>query len=157
MQKNLLLVGVTSLLLLSGCNWFSGCSDCKSHDHESHGSKQASSENSAITKVTSASEFEEHVLKSKKPVLVDFGAKWCGACQTMKPTIEELSQELGNRYTFVEVDVDKAGDIAGQFNIRGIPTFTFFKDGKEVPAENERIIGAVDKETLKKALTKYLG
>lgn len=94
------------------------------------------------------SEFKEKVEGSKKPVLVDFYAAWCGPCQIMAPVVEELAKEIGDKAEIYKVDVDKEGDLANQFQVMSIPTIIIFKDGK--PAE--QLMGVQSKEKLKKAL-----
>lgn len=137
--------------MLPGCKWFSSnCEHC--HDHQTTETKNKSS----IIKITSMQEFQEKVISSTKPVVVDFSAAWCGACQTIKPTFEKIAQDLASKYLFVEVDVDAAGQIANNYNIKGIPTITFFKNGKEVVSEANRIVGTIDENALKATIEKYL-
>lgn len=75
--------------------------------------------------------FENEVLKSGKPVLVDFNADWCGPCQMLKPTIEQLSDERDD-VKFVSVNIDENDDLAYDYNISSIPCLVLFKDGAEV-------------------------
>lgn len=84
--------------------------------------------------------FEEEVLKSEIPVLVDFYATWCGPCKVLSPILEEIAQE-NEMVKFVRVDVDKEDDIAMQYQIMSIPTLVLIQNGKE----KDRIIGLVDK------------
>lgn len=74
--------------------------------------------------------FEEVVLKSDKPVLVDFWAAWCGPCRMLAPIVEELSGEFEGKAVVGKVDVDSQTKYAAQFGIRNIPTVLIFKDGK---------------------------
>ena len=85
--------------------------------------------------------FDEIVIKSDKPVLVDFWAEWCGPCRMIAPYMEELSSEYEGKALVVKCDVDNSPVIASQFGIRNIPTVLFFKNGVVV----DKQIGAVAK------------
>ena len=74
--------------------------------------------------------FDEAVINSETPVLVDFWAEWCGPCKALAPILEEISSEVGGNAKVVKVNVDEAGELAQQYGIRGIPTLIFFKDGE---------------------------
>lgn len=76
--------------------------------------------------------FEDVVLKSSKPVLVDFWAEWCGPCKSLGPVLEEISHEVSDKVDIVKLNVDEAREIAQQYGIRGIPTMIMFKDGEIV-------------------------
>jgi thioredoxin 1 len=88
--------------------------------------------------------FEQEVLKSSLPVLVDFWAEWCGPCRAIAPIIEELSTELSGKMKVAKVDVDQAQDLAAQFEVSSIPTLLIFKNGKVV----EEMLGAMPKPQL---------
>ena len=90
--------------------------------------------------------FEQEVLKSEKPVLVDFYADWCGPCQMMGPVIEEISEELDGKAKVGKINVDENPDVAVEYNVMSIPTLIIFKDGKEI----KRFVGVTDKEELLK-------
>ena len=97
--------------------------------------------------------FEAEVLKSEKPVLVDFFAVWCGPCQMMAPIVDELAKENeGKSVKIAKLDIDQAPETAGKFQVMSVPTFILFKDGKE----EERVVGGQSKESLTKIIEKYL-
>ena len=76
--------------------------------------------------------FESEILKSDKPVLLDFTATWCGPCKAIAPMIDELANETAGTYKVAKLDIDEAPATAAKFGIRGVPTLLAFKDGKEV-------------------------
>src|SRR5215471_21335097 len=92
--------------------------------------------------------FDKDVLNSDVPVLVDFWAEWCGPCRMMGPTIDQIATEYAGRVKVGKVDVDSNVQIAGRYQIRGIPTLLVFKGGKVV----EQKVGAVGKADVKKML-----
>jgi thioredoxin 1 len=85
--------------------------------------------------------FEEVVLKSDKPVMVDFWAEWCGPCRMIAPAVEEISKEFAGKAVVVKCDVDNSPGVASKFGIRNIPTVLFFNDGKVA----DKQVGAVPK------------
>ena len=101
--------------------------------------------------ITDAS-FDEVVLKSDKPVLVDFWATWCGPCRMLGPVIEELATEYEGRVVVGKVDVDNNQEFAAKYGVRNIPTVLVFKDGVVVG----RQVGVAPKKTYTDALDSLL-
>jgi thioredoxin 1 len=87
------------------------------------------------------SNFDELVVNSDKPVVVDFWAEWCGPCRMIAPIIEELSRDFEGKAVVVKCDVDSSPAVASKYGIRNIPTILFFKDGKVA----DKQVGAVPK------------
>lgn len=98
------------------------------------------------------SNFQQRVIDSTKPVLVDFYADWCGPCRAQTPILEALASEYADRVDMVKLDVDQDGEIAGQYNIRSIPTLILFKDGKPVNVQ----VGVNSAQQLKTLIDKTL-
>lgn len=90
------------------------------------------------------SNFDEVVLKSDKPVMVDFWAEWCGPCRMVGPIVQEIGQEYEGKVTVGKLDVDNNPGVSVKFGIRNIPTILYFKDGKVV----DKQVGAVPKQIL---------
>jgi len=93
-------------------------------------------------------EFDQDVLKSDKPVLVDFWAEWCGPCRMMTPTIDAIAADYQGKAKVGKLNVDENGQTAMRYQIRGIPALLLFKDGKVV----DQRVGAVGKSDLQKML-----
>jgi thioredoxin 1 len=96
--------------------------------------------------------FQDAVLKSPTPVLVDFWAEWCGPCLRMAPAIEALAGDYDGKVTVGKMNVDENPSTPSNYGIRGIPTLILFKGGQVV----EQIVGLVDKGTVQKALDKHV-
>lgn len=98
----------------------------------------------SLTHIATQEEFKTKVLKSSKPVLVDFFAEWCGPCKIMGPVLEEVAKENAD-VEVVKVDVDAASELAAAYNISSIPTFLVFHKGNVVG----QAVGAVGKAQIK--------
>ena len=104
------------------------------------------------TKNVTDENFETEVLKSDKPVVVDFWAEWCGPCKMLTPVIDELAEEYSGKAVIGKVNVDNNPTIASEYGIRSIPSLLFFKEGK---VQNQ-IMGAVSKADIAEALNKLI-
>jgi len=102
------------------------------------------------TSITDQS-FEQDVLNSKVPVLVDFWAEWCGPCKALGPKLEEIAGEMGNKVVIAKMNVDENPGMPAKYGVRGIPTLILFKDGKEV----DQIVGNHPKENILALLQKH--
>ncbi|MCX8130390.1 MAG: thioredoxin [Clostridia bacterium] len=96
--------------------------------------------------------FEQEVLKSNEPVLVDFWAQWCGPCRAVSPIMDELANEYDGRAKVAKVNVDEQGELAEKFRVMSIPTVMLFKDGQMV----EKIIGARSKNEFSGMINKNI-
>jgi thioredoxin 1 len=103
------------------------------------------------TEVTDGT-FETEVLKSDKPVLVDFWAPWCGPCRMVAPVVEELSEEYSDKVKFLKLNTDDNVNTAATYGIRSIPTLLMFKGGQPV----DQIVGFRPKGDLKQVIDKAL-
>lgn len=95
-------------------------------------------------------DFDQQVLKSPLPVLVDFWAPWCAPCKSIAPVLEELASEYQGRVTIVKLNVDSNPKTPSSFHVRGIPNLIIFKDGQIA----DQIVGAVPKQDLVDALNR---
>ncbi len=100
-----------------------------------------------------SSNFQDTVLNSDKPVLVDFWAEWCGPCRMIGPVVEEIAHEYEGRAVIGKLNVDENPEIAGNYGVRSIPTLLIFKGGEVV----DKIVGAVPKPTITSKIEAQLG
>ena len=96
--------------------------------------------------------FDEDVLKSSEPVLVDFWAPWCGPCRMISPLVEDVAKEYDGKVKVGKLNVDENTNTPSKYNVRGIPTLIIFKAGEI----KEQIVGAVSKDKIKATLEKHI-
>ena len=97
--------------------------------------------------------FDQEVLKSNMPVLVDFWAEWCTPCKVLAPTVDQVAQKYEGKAKVVKLNVDDNNDTAQKYGIKGIPTLILFKGGSEA----ERVVGATSKENISRMIDRALG
>jgi thioredoxin 1 len=96
--------------------------------------------------------FEQEVLKSDKPVVVDFWAVWCAPCRMVAPTVDAIAEEYLGRVKVGKLNVDENQSVPSRYNVRGIPTLLVFKNGQV----QEQIVGATSKDNIVKLIEKHL-
>ncbi len=98
------------------------------------------------------SNFENDVLKSDLPVVIDFWAEWCGPCKLLLPIFEELSEKFKGKIKFVKFNIDDSPEVPSKYGVRGIPNLIMFKDGKNVDSK----VGAIPKNALEEWLESHI-
>jgi thioredoxin 1 len=101
---------------------------------------------------TTDSTFETDVLKSDRPVLVDFWAEWCAPCRMLAPTVEAVADKYATTASVVKLNVDHNPSVSQRYGIKGIPTLILFKNGKE----EERVVGATSEQAISRMLDKHV-
>jgi thioredoxin 1 len=104
-----------------------------------------------VKEVTDQS-FDQEVLQSEEPVLVDFWAAWCAPCRMLAPTIDQVADDYAGKAKIVKLNVDDNAETSARYNIRGIPTLLLFKGGEV----KEQIVGATSKDHISKAIDAQL-
>jgi thioredoxin 1 len=107
----------------------------------------------ADIKAVTDADFETEVLKSDKPVLVDFWADWCGPCHLVSPILEEINAEHGDKLTFVKMDVEENPLTPAKYEVTGIPALNVYRNGEVV----RQIVGAMPKAALLNELSEFIG
>ena len=102
----------------------------------------------AVTEST----FEQEVLQSDKPVIVDFWAEWCGPCHAVAPVLDRIAEERADEVKLVKINIDEEQALAQRYGIASIPTMILFKDGRPV----EKLVGAYPKDRIVEKLTPHL-
>jgi thioredoxin 1 len=90
----------------------------------------------------------DSIIKSEKPVLIDFFATWCGPCKTLAPILKQVKDSLGEGITVIKIDVDKNQQLAAKYQVRGVPTMILFQNGKQLWRQS----GVLSKEEIIKTI-----
>ena len=106
----------------------------------------------SVINISSANDFNDKILKSDKPVLVDFWAPWCGPCKMVAPELEAVASEYENKAIVAKINVDEQQQLASQYDVMSIPTLLILKDGQEI----ERLVGYRPRKDLMDAIDKII-
>lgn len=137
-----IIIPILSLIILSGCDFFT----------DKKPLPKIKSTTSNVIYVKDIESFDKIVLNSLKPAIVKFETKWCGACKIMTPIYEKMALKYLEKINFTSVQADQVAELADKYEIQGVPTFLFFKNGKKI----EEVIGAVDEITFENSIKKLL-
>lgn len=107
----------------------------------------------SLLKITTVDRFEDEVLRSTIPVLIDFHAVWCGPCKASMPALEDAAREFEGEIVFVKVDIEQEPQLARAYDVRSVPTFILIKDGQPV----ERFMGQASRGKLASVLEPHTG
>jgi thioredoxin 1 len=110
-------------------------------------------EGNYMMKLVTAAEFENDVIKSDIPVIVDFFATWCGPCKMIAPILDQLAEEFDGKAKIVKLDVDQSKEVAIRYGVKSVPTLVFFKDGEIA----DKVVGAQPKSELKRKIAVMVG
>lgn len=101
---------------------------------------------------TNDNSFEQDVLQSERPVLVDFWAEWCAPCKALNPAVEAVALKYAGSARVVKMNIDDNPMVAQRYGIRGLPTMILFKDGRE----EDRVVGSISKDAISRLIDKYV-
>ena len=140
------------ILLISICGCFNNKAEKNEETKDTNSLKEdVTKSKDLIVQIIDKTMFDKEVLEYSEPVIVKFTAPWCGACQMMNPIYHKLAKEFEGKVKFTEVNVDNVSQIAQKYQVQGIPTFIFYKDGDK----KGHMIGASQEAGFKDLINKY--
>ncbi len=146
-------LALLAIATFPACQWFTKsqpCSSCPAHRKHTN-----TVPTNLVQHINSKAQFEHLIATATKPVVVEFGAHWCGACQEMKPILTKVATATQDRYIIATVELTKAKELQTELDIKGIPVIYLFKDGKELHVD-QRPVGAMPEKELLAFLAKHL-